>query len=124
MRPSQARAVEEIDAQLGGEPPSAANVGGLQYLEAVVLEALRVRPPAYLVGRCAARALELGPYSLPAGTLWALSDLAGNRHKASHANIHMPCISNSGFETRLLRGMELHLSHVTHVRMHLYSHMM
>lgn len=63
----QARAAAEVGEQLGGEAPSAANVGSLQYLEAVVLEALRLRPPAYLVGRCAARDVELGPYTLAAG---------------------------------------------------------
>jgi cytochrome P450 len=36
---------------------------------AVVLEALRCYPPAYLVGRCANRDVELGGrYALPAGT--------------------------------------------------------
>ena len=63
----QARAAAEVRERLGGAAPSAANVGSLQYLEAVVLEALRLRPPAYLVGRCAARDVELGPYSLTAG---------------------------------------------------------
>ena len=63
----QARAAAEVRERLGGAAPSAANAGSLQYLEAVVLEALRLRPPAYLVGRCAARDVELGPYSLTAG---------------------------------------------------------
>ena len=39
--------------------PSAATLGGLPYLEAVVLETLRLRPPAYIVGRCASRDLQL-----------------------------------------------------------------
>ena len=43
----------------------------LPYLEAVVLETLRLRPPAYMVGRCASRPVSLaaaqGEYRLPAG---------------------------------------------------------
>lgn len=39
----------------------------LRYLQAVVLESLRLRPPAYIVGRCAAQSVRLGPHSLPAG---------------------------------------------------------
>ena len=44
-----------------------ADVNGMHYLQAVVLEALRLRPPAYIVGRCAQRAVQLGAFSLPAG---------------------------------------------------------
>ena len=40
----------------------------LKYIEAVVLEALRLYAPAYLVGRCANRDVQIGTYSLPAGT--------------------------------------------------------
>jgi cytochrome P450 len=40
----------------------------MPYLEAVVLEALRLHPPAYMVGRCASRPAQLAGYSLPAGT--------------------------------------------------------
>lgn len=59
--------------------PSAATLDRLPYLEAVVLETLRLRPPAYIVGRCASRDLQLalaqsdsGPARLevPAGVTW------------------------------------------------------
>lgn len=54
---------------LQGAPPTAADVGRLPGVLAVVLEALRCYPPAYLVGRCANRPVELGGrYALPAGT--------------------------------------------------------
>ncbi|KAK9842342.1 hypothetical protein WJX81_007701 [Elliptochloris bilobata] len=79
---AQARAAAEVEAQLGGERPSAANAGSLRYLEAVVLEALRLRPPAYLVGRCAARDVNLGPYSLPAGTTVLVSPYLLHRDAA------------------------------------------
>jgi cytochrome P450 len=37
-------------------------------LEAVVLETLRLLPPAYMVGRCAAQRTSLGGHAIPAGT--------------------------------------------------------
>jgi cytochrome P450 len=40
----------------------------MPFLEAVVLEALRLYSPAYMVGRCACRPAQLAGYSLPAGT--------------------------------------------------------
>ncbi len=39
----------------------------LPYLEAVVLETLRLRPPAYIVGRCAAEADDLAGYHVQPG---------------------------------------------------------
>jgi cytochrome P450 len=40
----------------------------LPYLEAILLEAMRLAPPAYLVGRCASNGDQLGSYTLPPGT--------------------------------------------------------
>lgn len=40
----------------------------LRYVEAVVLEALRLYSPAYMVGRCANSDIQLAGYNLPAGT--------------------------------------------------------
>ena len=58
-----------------------ANVSSMRYLQAVVLEALRLRPPAYIVGRCAQRPVQLGAFSLPAGG--ALPSLWLVQHKGS-----------------------------------------
>ena len=54
-------------AQVGSDFLGAADAHHAPYLQAVVLETLRLRPPAYIVGRCAARAVRLGAFSLPAG---------------------------------------------------------
>lgn len=49
--------------------PDASAVRRLPYVEAVVLEALRLYSPAYMVGRCACRDVELaGGHRLQAGT--------------------------------------------------------
>lgn len=69
----QSKASEEVERVLknGRKPvPQDASPGGgkLEYIEAVVLEAMRVMPPAYLVGRCTASSTELAGYSIPKGT--------------------------------------------------------
>jgi len=59
---------DEVDNMLCGAPPSAADVRRLPRVEAVVLEALRLFSPAYMVGRCACRDATIGDHVLPAGT--------------------------------------------------------
>ena len=56
-----------------------ADVNGMRYLQAVVLETLRLRPPAYIVGRCAQRAVQLGAFSLPTGGFCPLDWLAWHK---------------------------------------------
>lgn len=58
-----------------GELPFAAPVSetpaycsDLPYLEAVILETMRVLPPAYMVGRCAKEDVTLGDWHIPKGT--------------------------------------------------------
>ncbi len=55
------RSIAEVDSVFSDPhvQPSAATVGELPYLEAVILETLRLRPPAYIVGRCASRDVQL-----------------------------------------------------------------
>jgi len=50
-REAQARLHEELARVLGGRAPAAADVSSLPYTRAVVSEALRLHPPAYLVNR-------------------------------------------------------------------------
>jgi cytochrome P450 len=65
----QAAAAAEVQAVLGSSTAAAADVARLPLLTAVVLEALRLYSPAYMVGRCANRDVQLaGGYQLPAGT--------------------------------------------------------
>ena len=56
-----ARSLREVDSVFPDPhfQPSVETIGGLPYLEAVILETLRLRPPAYIVGRCASRDVQL-----------------------------------------------------------------
>lgn len=64
-----AAAAEVASALPPGRAPAAADIGRLPRVTAVVLEALRLYSPAYMVGRCANADIELaGGYRLPKGT--------------------------------------------------------
>lgn len=79
---------QEIATILGGEPPRAADIARLPYLDAVILEALRLRPPAWIIDRITREPFALDDYYLPAGTHvivspWMLHhavDLWGDAH--------------------------------------------
>jgi cytochrome P450 len=53
----------------------------LKYTEAVLLEALRLYAPAYLVGRCANRDVQLGSYTLGSGTTVLISPYVMHRSR-------------------------------------------
>jgi cytochrome P450 len=72
--PESRRALEaEIDAVLGERAPSAADLPRLPYTEAVVMESMRLYPPAYVLGREAVEPLEIGGYPVTRGTTVYLS---------------------------------------------------
>lgn len=58
----------EVSAVCGDRPPGAEDAPRLHVVTAVILETLRLTPPAYVVGRCAAEDVALGPYVVRAGT--------------------------------------------------------
>ncbi len=63
------RVAEEATAVLGAtRAPDAADYPRLHQTTAVIWETMRLLPPAYLVGRCAARDMSLGPHRIPKGT--------------------------------------------------------
>ncbi|KAG1680799.1 hypothetical protein FOA52_008132 [Chlamydomonas sp. UWO 241] len=72
----------ELESVLQGRTPTAADARSLPYTEAVVLEALRLYAPAYMVGRCASCDTTVGPYSLPAGTTVLISPYILHRDPA------------------------------------------
>jgi cytochrome P450 len=77
---AQAAVAAEATAVLGAtRAPGAGDYGALQHASAVVLETMRLLPPAYLVGRCADVDVRLGPYSLPKGTTVLVSPYVMHR---------------------------------------------
>jgi cytochrome P450 len=58
----EARVTEEVRAVLGGRAPALADVPRLTYTERVVTESMRLYPPAYVMGRQAARPTEVAGY--------------------------------------------------------------
>jgi cytochrome P450 len=64
---AEARLAQEWRTVLGGRPPTAEDLPRLRYTEMVVLEALRLYPPAAVFGRQALRECELGGYRVPRG---------------------------------------------------------
>lgn len=59
---------EEIDQVLDGRPPTVDDIGDLATVTRVFEEAMRLHPPAYTIGRHAARDWQLCGYHIPAGT--------------------------------------------------------
>jgi cytochrome P450 len=66
--PARVRIEEEVDAVLAGRPPGLAEVARLPFTEAVILEALRLYPPAFGFGREVIERCEIGDYQLEPGT--------------------------------------------------------
>ena len=62
-----ARLADELRAALGGRPPAVADLPALRYTEMVVMESMRLYPPAYGIGREAARATEVAGHPVPVG---------------------------------------------------------
>jgi cytochrome P450 len=78
--PEVARALErELDEVLAGRAPTAADLPRLRYTDMVVHEVLRLYPSAYVVGREAIDACELGGYRVPAGGTLLMSQWAVHR---------------------------------------------
>jgi cytochrome P450 len=79
--PSEQQLVhDEIDAVLGGRPPTAADVAALERTTMAIKEAMRLYPPAYAVSRLAEREQEVGGYTIPAGSYVLVSQFATHRH--------------------------------------------
>lgn len=69
----------ELDSVLGGRLPGIDDLAQLPYTVQIFHEALRLYPPAWLIGREMAETAELGGYLMPAGTLLFVSPWATHR---------------------------------------------
>ena len=62
-----ARLADEVDRVTGGRSPTFADLESLAFTETVVLESMRLYPPAWVVAREALTAVEIGGYRFPKG---------------------------------------------------------
>lgn len=62
-----ARLREELAQQVGARPLKLSDIASLPYLDGVIREALRLYPPAWLIGRQVVRPFELGGFTMRAG---------------------------------------------------------
>lgn len=75
----EARLHRELDEELGGRPPTAADLPRLRYTEMVFLEAMRLYPPAWIITRRALADDQIGDYRIPAGALVVTSPYVTHR---------------------------------------------
>jgi steroid delta-isomerase-like uncharacterized protein len=70
---ARARLLRELDAHLGDRAPSFDDLPSLPYAAAVIDETLRLDPPIWLLTRSVLEDDEIGGYTIPAGSLVAIS---------------------------------------------------
>lgn len=75
----EAKLHAELDAVLGGRPPTFEDVPRLSYTEMVLAEAMRLYPPAWAIGRLALCDYEVGGYTIPPKSLVLLSQYVTQR---------------------------------------------
>src|SRR2546422_2593664 len=74
----EAKLWAELEAVLGGHPPSVADLPRLTYTESVVRESLRLYPPAYGFGREALRDCEIGGVAVAQRTTPLMKQVGGH----------------------------------------------
>jgi cytochrome P450 len=70
---AQARLADELDRVLGGRSPGLGDLDALAYTEAVVLESMRLYPPAWGIAREASEPVEIAGFSFPKGAEFVMS---------------------------------------------------
>jgi cytochrome P450 len=77
---------EEVDRVLGDRPASVADMAHLAYSRRVVTEAMRIYPPAWLIGRRSAGTYMLGQYEVPPRGIIFMSPFVMHRDARFFAN--------------------------------------
>ncbi len=75
----EAKLHEEVDRALQGRLPTVADLAALPFVERVVTEAMRLYPPAWIVGRRAIAPYEIGGYVAPARSIFLMSQWVMHR---------------------------------------------
>ena len=97
-----ARAEAEADAVLGDRLASAADIPRLRFCGMVLTEALRLYPPAYVVGRETTRACEIGGFAIPTGATLFMSQWV--MHRDQPLLRATGCVHPAAMERRKLRA--------------------
>jgi cytochrome P450 len=82
----EAKLHEEVDRVLQGRLPSMEDLRSLPYTERVVTEAMRLYPPAWIIGRRALVDVPLGEYVAPAGAICVMSQYVMHRDARYYAD--------------------------------------
>jgi cytochrome P450 len=69
----EARLHAELDDAIGGGPSGGPDLSRLSYARAVLSESIRLRPPAWAIGRRAVRDVRIGPAEVPVGSIVVVS---------------------------------------------------
>jgi cytochrome P450 len=77
---AEARLHAELDAVLGDRDPVPADVTRLPFARDVVAESMRLRPPAWILGRRVIRPLRLGGWDVPAGSVLLAAQIVTHRN--------------------------------------------
>jgi cytochrome P450 len=75
----EARLSSELGEVLGERPPEVTDVPRLQYAERVLMESMRLYPPAWILARQALRDVEIGGYTIPAKAFVTVSQWVTHR---------------------------------------------
>jgi cytochrome P450 len=76
---AEARLAAEVESVLRGRLPTVTDLPQLRYAECVVLESLRLYPPAFTIGREALDDCKVGGYPVPAGMTLLMSQWVVHR---------------------------------------------
>jgi cytochrome P450 len=77
---AEARLHAELDEVLGERDPVPSDYPRLPFTRDVVAESMRLRPPAWILGRRVIRPIRLGAWDVPAGSVLLASQLVTHRN--------------------------------------------
>ena len=82
----EARLHDEVDRVLQGRLPAMADIPALGYVEKIVTESMRLYPPAWIIGRRAIAAYQLGDYVAPPRAILVMSPYIMHRDPRFYAD--------------------------------------